>query len=96
MKRIHPTPRVDSPMIYQIRVLGWLDESWSDWLGGMAITFARESDGSVITTLTGEIVDQAALHGVLNLIRDLNIPLLSVQLLNSETEFGISSRQTTQ
>jgi len=68
-------------MTYQITVNGRLDESWSEWLGGMAIAFAKGCDGSNITILTGEVVDQAALHGVLNRIRDLNILLLSVQVM---------------
>lgn len=68
----------DNLTTYQIKVQGRLDESWSDWLEGMAMTFEKDSDGSDLTILTGEVVDQAALHGVLNRIRDLNIPLLSV------------------
>ena len=72
----------DNLTTYQIRVQGRLDESWSDWLDGLAITFEKGCDGSGVTTLTGAVVDQAALHGVLNRIRDLNITLLSVQLVN--------------
>lgn len=68
----------DNLTTYQIKVQGRLDESWSDWLEGMAMTFEKDNDGSDLTILTGEFVDQAALHGVLNRIRDLNIPLLSV------------------
>lgn len=79
-------------MIYQIRIQGLLDESWSDWLEGMAITFEMGSDGSDITVITGPVIDQAALHGILNRIRDLNLPLLSVQLLTSEAQSGIRSR----
>jgi hypothetical protein len=69
-------------MTYQLRVQGKLDKSWSDWLDGMAITYEMDSDGSDITTLTGAVIDQAALHGILNRIRDLNISLLSVQLIS--------------
>ncbi|HCB48248.1 MAG: hypothetical protein AMJ56_10860 [Anaerolineae bacterium SG8_19] len=69
-------------MIYQIRVQGKLDESWSEWLEGMAIAFEGGNHGSGVTTITGAIIDQAALHGVLNRIRDLNIPLISVQLIS--------------
>ena len=62
---------------YQIKVQGRLDEKWSDWFNGMTITFESESDGLPTTTLTGT-VDQAALHGTLSRIRDLNLRLISV------------------
>lgn len=81
MKKVHLRPCVDGPTTYQIRVQGRLDESWSNWLAGMAIAPEGGGDGSEVTTITGPIVDQAALHGVLNRIRDLNLPLLSVQLV---------------
>ena len=61
--------------IHEIRVQGHLDDHWVDWLEGLALT--RENDGT--TTLTGRLVDQAALHGVLNTIRDLNLPIVSVR-----------------
>jgi hypothetical protein len=70
-------------MTYQIRVQGRLDESWSEWLDGMAITCEVGGDGADITVLTGVAIDQAALHGVLDRIRDLNLPLLSVNRLPS-------------
>jgi hypothetical protein len=60
--------------IYEIKLKGHLDESWADWFDGMA--FTHECDGT--TTLTGEIIDQAALHGLLKKIRDLGLPLLSI------------------
>lgn len=78
----------ERPKTYQIRILGLLEERWSNWFDGMAITFERANDGSFITTLTGVVIDQMALHGILNRIRDLNVALLSVQLVNSETEVG--------
>jgi hypothetical protein len=61
--------------VYQIRVQGVLDEQWSDWLAGLAIT--PQADGS--TLLTGPLRDQAALHGLLNKIRDMGLPLLSLE-----------------
>lgn len=61
--------------IYQIKIKEYLDERWADWFEGM--TFTHESDGT--TTLSGPITDQAALHGVLNGIRDLGLSLISVQ-----------------
>ena len=62
--------------IYQIRLEGHLGGQWSGWFEGMAITL--EESGS--TLLTGPIVDQAALHGLLKKVRDLGMPLLSVQI----------------
>ena len=59
---------------YRVRVSGHLDDRWSDWLGGLVIQ--RRDDGT--TVLVGAVVDQAALHGVLARIRDLGLPLLSV------------------
>ncbi len=66
--------------IYEIKLKGHLNESWADWFDGMA--FTHESDGT--TTLTGEIVDQAALHGLLKKVRDLGLPLISVNRIRSD------------
>ena len=71
--------------LHEIRVRGHLDERWSDWLEGLAVT--RESDGT--TTLTGPLADQAALHGVLNKIRDLALPIVSVRRVASDGERAI-------
>jgi hypothetical protein len=69
-------PRRDSgaPPVYQIRVEGHLGPEWTDWFEGFAIT--PQADGD--TLLTGPIADQAALHGLLKRVRDLGIPLLSI------------------
>ncbi len=64
----------DQPMAYQIRIKGHLGHEWTDWFGGLAITLEDNGD----TLLTGPIVDQAALHGLLRKIRDLGMPLISV------------------
>ncbi len=64
---------------YEIKVQGKLDQSWSKWFEGMTLTTVEESNGGVgYTILTGRVVDQSALHGLLNKIRDLNIVLISV------------------
>lgn len=63
----------DQQAKYQIKVLGTLNESWSDWFNGMTIT---HEDG--VTVLVGTVVDQSALHGILARIRDLNLILISV------------------
>lgn len=65
---------------YEIKIKGHLDESWSDWFEGLAFSYG--SDGT--TTLSGEIFDQAALHGLLKKIRDLGMPLLSVNRHGSD------------
>jgi hypothetical protein len=65
-------------MIYQLKVKGELDQSWSEWLGDIQITAEKQADGSVVTTLTVDAVDQSVLFGILDHIRDLNILLISV------------------
>ena len=65
---------------YRIRLKGHLGDHWSDWLGGLAVQ--RQEDGT--TLLVGPVVDQAALHGVLNGIRDLNLPIISVQCVSPD------------
>jgi hypothetical protein len=67
----------DPDEVHEIRIQGHLDEHWTDWLAGL--TMAHETDGT--TTLTGPLADQAALHGVLNKIRDLALPIVSVRRL---------------
>ena len=68
----------DRPVAYRISVEGRLDEDWSDWFSGMTITHERGSDGSPVTTLTGAVVDQAALRGTLEKIWNLSLALISV------------------
>jgi hypothetical protein len=60
--------------MYQIKIKGRLGSHWSDWFEGLTIT--AEEDGC--TLLTGPVVDDAALHGLLKKVRDLGMPLLSV------------------
>lgn len=62
------------PLIYQIRIKGHLGREWTDWFGGLIITL--EDNGE--TLLTGLVVDQAALHGLLRKVRDVGMPLISV------------------
>ncbi len=71
-------PAASRSRIYEIVVQGCLDEHWSAWFGGMALRHGIGADGSPVTTLTGPVADQAALHGLLGRIRDLNLTLLSV------------------
>ncbi len=69
---------LDKPMVYQIRIEGHLGPKWTDWFGGLSITL--EDNGE--TLLTGPVVDQAALHGLLRKIRDLGMPLISAVRVN--------------
>ena len=62
------------PPVYQIRVEGHLGQQWMDWFDGLTITLEDNGD----TLLTGPVVDQAALHGLLKKVRDLGMPLISV------------------
>jgi hypothetical protein len=67
------TGRLDLPMVYQIRLQGHLSPKWTAWFGGMTITLEEGGE----TLLTGPVVDQAALHGLLRKVRDLGMPLIS-------------------
>jgi hypothetical protein len=69
--------RLGGPGVYEIRVGGNLEPRWSDWFDGLSITLVGDEE----TLLTGSVVDQAALHGVLHKIRDLGLPLLAVRRL---------------
>ncbi len=60
--------------VYEIRIKGHLDSRWTGWFDGLVITLEEDGD----TLLTGPVIDQAALHGLLKKIRDLGIPLISV------------------
>jgi hypothetical protein len=65
------------PVVYQIRIKGHLDFQWTDWFDGLTITLEEDGD----TLLTGPVIDQAALHGLLKKVRDLGLPLVSVNPL---------------
>ena len=78
-----PEPGLDRAAIYQITVLGHLDERWSDWFGQMTIAVEREGDGRAITTLTGTVADQAALQGMLRALYTLGLPVRSVVCIES-------------
>jgi hypothetical protein len=69
-----PRTDPDQPPIYRIRIKGHLGRQWADWFEGLAITL----DDNGETLLTGAVVDQAALHGLLKKVRDLGMPLVSV------------------
>jgi hypothetical protein len=68
------TGNYDEPGLYEIRLKGHLDDRWAAWFGSLTIT--QEDNGEM--RLSGEVVDQAALHGLFRKVRDLGKPLLSV------------------
>jgi len=75
MSETHPSTEAHyEPGLYEIRIKGHLDDRWADWFGGLTITLEENGD----TPLTGPVVDQAALYGLLRKVRDLGMPLLSV------------------
>ena len=76
-KHNNPAYDADQPRVYQIRIRGHLSPQWTGWFEGLIIT--PEEDGD--TLLTGPVVDQAALHGLLKKVRDLGMPLLSVNFV---------------
>ncbi|HXQ39499.1 MAG TPA: hypothetical protein VN843_36210 [Anaerolineales bacterium] len=76
--------------IYQIRIEGQLGQEWADWFDGLSITPGENGT----TLLTGPVIDQSALHGLLKKVRDLGTPLVSVNRM--ETDGSSDPNQTTQ
>ena len=74
---LNPKTDPSNPVVYQIRVKGHLGREWTDWFEGLTITLEEDGD----TLLTGPVIDQAALHGLLKKVRDLGMPLVSVSPL---------------
>ncbi len=72
--KLDPKTNPSQPVVYQIRIKGHLGHQWTDWFEGLTITLEEDGD----TLLTGPVVDQAALHGLLKKVRDLGMPLVSV------------------
>jgi hypothetical protein len=81
---IDPKTDPGQPMIYQIRLKGHLGCQWTDWFGGLTVTLEDNGD----TLLTGPVIDQAALHGLLRKVRDLGMPLVSVSQKGVKNEFS--------
>jgi hypothetical protein len=78
MSETHALPEYhDESGLYEIRIKGHLNNRWADWFEGLTITLEDQGD----TLLTGLVVDQAALHGLLKKVRDLGMPLVSVSPL---------------
>jgi hypothetical protein len=80
----------NQPAIYQIRVKSHLNSGWTDWFEGLTITLQDNGE----TLLTGPVVDQAALYGLLKKVRDLGMPLVSVHCLeSSETDIPDTNQE---
>ncbi|MHB9033410.1 MAG: hypothetical protein ACYC6L_10215 [Anaerolineae bacterium] len=77
-------PTCEQPTVIQLRLRGHLGTEWSDWFEGLTITLQADGD----TLLTGPVSDQAALHGLLKKVRDLGIPLVSVNRVAPGEEEG--------
>ena len=73
----------DGPSVYRIRVRGRVSASWSGRLGGLTITVFSADTGPWVTSLVGELSDQADLAGVLNTLYGLHLPVVSVECLNA-------------
>ena len=79
-RRQATTHHYEKPGLYEIRVKGHLDAHWSAWFDGLSLI--RETDGT--TSILGALADQAALHGVLQKVRDLGLELISVIRVKSD------------
>ena len=78
-KRNSETEKAQS-MIYQIRIMGHLGREWEDWFEGLTLTALENGE----TLLTGPVVDQAALYGLLRKVRDVGMPLISVVCIKTD------------
>ncbi len=87
--KLNPTTDPDQPLVYQIRLQGHLGRNWTDWFGDVTITL--EDNGE--TLLTGPVVDQAALYGLLRKVRDLGLPLISVTRAQTDQIDGPDFKQ---
>lgn len=74
------------PARYQIEVVGHLDTQKATWFAGLTLANGFGEDGTPVTVMTGEVLDQAMLHGLLTAIRDLGLPLLGVNRIESVKE----------
>jgi hypothetical protein len=82
----YPALSLDHPARYQIKVQGRVEADWSDYLSELTLQHLRQANGGTITVLSGTVCDQASLHGLLNHIRDLGLPLLLVEFVKTMSE----------
>lgn len=74
--------RLDQPLVYQVKLQGRLPERWKTLVDGETLAYGTLPDGTTFTILTFTAIDQSALHGILNQIRDHDLPLLSLDILD--------------
>jgi hypothetical protein len=84
MTKVEQAITLGSSVTYEIEVQGYLEEHWSDWLDNMVIVPQVVSENISITRLSGKVVDQASLHGLLRKLYDLGLPLLSVSRIKPD------------
>jgi hypothetical protein len=87
--KLDPKTDPDQPLVYQIWLQGHLGRNWTHWFGDVTITL--EDNGE--TLLTGQVVDQAALHGLLRKVRDLGLPLISITRAQTDQIDGPDFKQ---
>ena len=87
--KLNPRTEPSQPMIYQVRIKGHLGLHWTDWFGGLTITLEDNGD----TLLTGPVVDQAALYGLLRKVRDVGLPLIAVTRVPTDQLDAPDSKQ---
>ena len=90
--KLTPKPDKSQPMVYQIRIKGHLGRQWTDWFEGLTIT--QQEDGD--TLMTGPVIDQSALYGLLKKVRDLGLPLISVNRVDPLHAEALETNQTHQ
>lgn len=83
--------RPAEPATYQIKVEGKLNKKWADWFSGMEITSGIGDGGSPITVLTGVVADQSALRGILTMLWDLNLILISANRVETDSSNQIEA-----
>jgi hypothetical protein len=76
-----PTGRWNEAGLYEIRLKGHLDARWAAWFDGLTLT--QDNDGT--TVIGGPVIDQAALHGLLQKVRDIGLPLVSVTRVDPDS-----------
>jgi hypothetical protein len=81
-KKTSPASNVDQPLVYQIRIKGHLGQRWTEQFDGLMITLVDNGD----TLITGPVVDQPALYGLLRKVRDLGMPLVSVNCIGNGSQ----------
>ena len=83
MERYRPSASLFDPAMFRIRILGTLDEHWSEYCGGMTIEHESDPKRAALTILTGRLADQSALIGVLNALHDIGCPILLVECVEA-------------